>query len=77
MRALVQRVSAAQVDVRSTTAAATGGAETVGRIGSGLCVLVGVTHGDGPGESRLLAEKVWQLRIFADEDGTMNRSLAD
>ena len=77
MRALVQRVSAAQVDVAPPAGATTAGAETVGRIGAGLCILVGVTHGDGRREARLLAEKLWHLRVFADDDGTMNRSLAD
>ncbi len=69
----MQRVSAAHVDVGRPGA----GAETVGRIGAGLCVLIGVTHGDGPRETELLADKLWQLRIFADGDGRMNRSLAD
>jgi D-aminoacyl-tRNA deacylase len=40
-------------------------------------VLVGVTHGDDEPRARRLAEKVWQLRVFADDDGVMNRSLAE
>jgi D-tyrosyl-tRNA(Tyr) deacylase len=46
-------------------------------IGPGLCVLVGVTHDDDPSAARRLAEKVWHLRVFDDEAGVMNRSLAD
>ena len=51
--------------------------EDVGSIGPGLCVLVGVTHSDGPDQARKLASKVWNLRIMDDEDGVMNRSVAD
>jgi D-tyrosyl-tRNA(Tyr) deacylase len=50
---------------------------TTGRIGAGLCVLVGVTHTDGPGNARRLAERLWNLRIFSDEEGRMNRSAAE
>ncbi len=67
MRAVVQRVSRAEVRV---------GGETVGRIGRGLCVLVGVGTGDGETDARLLAEKVVGLRIFEDEAGKMNLDLA-
>lgn len=49
----------------------------VGRIGAGLCVLVGVTHDDTPAQARKLAEKLWHLRIMADDAGVMNRSVAD
>jgi D-tyrosyl-tRNA(Tyr) deacylase len=49
----------------------------VGEIGRGLCVLVGVTHDDDEGTARRLADKVWNLRVFDDADGVMNRSLAD
>ncbi|MBW3616065.1 MAG: D-tyrosyl-tRNA(Tyr) deacylase [Actinobacteria bacterium] len=78
MRALLQRVSSARVDVDAGAGPrGTPEPETVGRIGCGLCILVGVTHDDGPRESRLLADKLWQLRVFADEAGVMNRSLAD
>lgn len=68
MRALVQRVTQARVTV---------GDETVGDIGPGLCVLVGVTHDDGEAHARRLAEKVANLRVFDDEAGVMNRSLLD
>src|SRR5690606_9388491 len=68
VRAVVQRVSRARVTVN--------GGE-VGAIGAGLCVLVGVTHDDGSDEARRLAEKVWRLRIFDDDAGVMNRSVAD
>ena len=40
-------------------------------------MLVGVTHDDDGATARRLAEKVWHLRVFADDDGTMNRSLAE
>ena len=68
MRALIQRVTEARVRVDGAV---------VGEIGPGLCVLVGVTHGDDEPRARRLAEKVWQLRVFADDDGVMNRSLAE
>jgi D-aminoacyl-tRNA deacylase len=68
VRALVQRVTEARVRVEDAV---------VGEIEAGLCVLVGVTHGDDEPRARRLAEKVWQLRVFADEHGVMNRSLAD
>lgn len=48
-----------------------------GTIGAGLCVLVGVTHTDTPGDADRLADKLWGLRIFDDDDGVMNRSVAD
>jgi len=68
MRALVQRVTRARVTV---------GDDIVGEIGAGLCVLVGVTHADTDAEARRLADKVWHLRVFGDDAGAMNRSLAD
>ena len=68
MRALVQRVTEARVEVAG---------ETVGRIGAGLCVLVGVTHDDTPDVAARMADKVWRLRVFADDAGVMNRSAAD
>jgi D-aminoacyl-tRNA deacylase len=51
--------------------------EVVGAIGPGLAVLIGVTHGDDDAAARYLAERTWNLRIFADEAGRMNRSLAE
>ena len=54
-----------------------GGDETVGEIGPGLCILVGVTHDDTPADAEKLAAKVHGLRVFDDEAGVMNRSLAE
>ena len=68
MRAVVQRVSRARVVIAD---------ETVGDIGAGLAVLLGVTHSDTPEQSQWLAEKVAGLRIFNDADGKMNRDLGD
>lgn len=68
MRAVVQRVSEASVRVEG---------DTVGEIGAGLCVLVGVTHFDTVAEARRLADRLWNLRIFPDEAGKMNRSAAE
>ena len=68
MRALVQRVTQARVEIDG---------ETVGAIGPGVCVLVGVTHGDGDAQARALADKIWHLRVMADGDGVMNLSIAD
>ncbi|MGW8221716.1 MAG: D-aminoacyl-tRNA deacylase [Syntrophobacteria bacterium] len=68
MRAVVQRVSEASVSVET---------EEVGRIDQGILVLLGVGQDDGPGDAIYMAEKVIHLRIFADEQGKMNRSLLD
>jgi len=68
MRALVQRVTRASVTV---------GGVVTGAIGPGLCALVGVTHDDGPDTARVLAEKVWRLRVFPDAAGLMNVAVAD
>lgn len=68
MRALVQRVTKASVSI---------GDEVVGVIGPGLCVFVGVTHDDDRAGARKLADKVVGLRVLADADGVMNRSVAD
>lgn len=73
MRGLVQRVERAAVEAVSGDGSRT----EVGAIGPGLCVLVGVTHDDGPAVADKLAEKVWFLRVLDDTDGVMNRSLAD
>lgn len=72
MRALVQRVLSASVTVEDDQRRV-----TVGEIGPGLCVLVGVTHTDTPEQARKMAEKLWNLRIIDDEAGVMNRSVAD
>mgnify|MGYP001495145899 CR=1 FL=1 len=68
MRALIQRV---------TTATVTVDGETVGAIGRGFLVLLGVTHEDGLREAEWLARKVAGLRVFDDADGKMNLALAD
>ena len=68
VRAVLQRVSSASVTV---------GGEVVGEIGRGLCVLVGVTHTDDETIASKLADKIWNLRVFDDEAGVMNRSAAD
>ena len=53
------------------------GGEVVGSVGAGLCVLVGVTHTDTVEQARKLADKIWNLRVIDDDDGVMNRSVAD
>ncbi|MEK7704918.1 MAG: D-aminoacyl-tRNA deacylase [Myxococcota bacterium] len=68
MRAVVQRVRSARVSVAG---------EVVGAIGPGLVVLLGVGRGDAEVEAELLAEKIAELRIFADADDKMNRSLIE
>ena len=68
MRAVVQRVTSAQVTVE---------AELTGRIEAGLCVLVGVGKDDVESDATTLADKVVRLRIFEDEAGKMNKSLLD
>ena len=50
--------------------------EVIGEIGPGLCCLVGATHDDDVDLASKLAGKIWNLRIFADENGQMNRSVA-
>jgi D-tyrosyl-tRNA(Tyr) deacylase len=68
VRALIQRVSEASVEVD-------GG--QVAEIAGGLLVLVAVGHDDGPQQAAWLAAKVTRLRVFADDQGRMNLSLAD
>lgn len=68
MKALVQRVSKADVTVEGQSA---------GRINDGLLVLLGVGRDDTEKEADLLVQKVVNLRIFEDENAGMNRSLAD
>jgi D-aminoacyl-tRNA deacylase len=68
VRALVQRVSHASVDVDG---------ERVAEIGPGLLVLLGVTHEDSEAEARWLADKVRALRVFPDADGRMNEPLGE
>lgn len=74
MRALVQRVTTAEVTWRESELHDW---RVAGSIGVGLCVLVGATHGDTPNDADKLADKLWGLRIFDDDDGVMNRSVAD
>jgi D-aminoacyl-tRNA deacylase len=68
VRALIQRVSEASVEV---------GGERIAAVGGGLLVLVAAGAGDGPEAPAQLAAKVARLRIFADAEGRMNRSISD
>lgn len=68
MKALIQRVRHASVDVAG---------ERVGEIGVGLLVLLGVERGDDEAKCRRLAQRVLAYRVFADDAGKMNRSVTD
>jgi len=68
MRAVVQRVKESRVEVKG---------ETVGAIGPGLLILLGVGEEDSEKDCAYLAEKMAHLRIFSDEEGLMNLSLMD
>jgi D-tyrosyl-tRNA(Tyr) deacylase len=68
MKIVLQRVKEAWVDVDG---------KTVGRIGRGVCLLVGVEKGDGEADAEFLAKKTVELRIFPDAEGRMNLSLAE
>jgi D-aminoacyl-tRNA deacylase len=68
MRAVVQRVSRAQVTVNG---------EVTGQIGLGMLVLLGVGRDDTEADASYLARKIAGLRIFEDDNGKMNRSLLD
>ena len=68
MRAVVQRVLRARVVV---------GGRTVGAIGPGLCVLLGVATGDSASDAERLAAKIAQLRVFENEAGKFDLSLLD
>ena len=68
MKALIQRVTSASVSVSG---------EEVGRIGKGLCVLVGVAAGDSEKDVEYLVQKTIGLRIFADQSGKFNLSVLD
>jgi D-tyrosyl-tRNA(Tyr) deacylase len=68
MRALLQRVTQASVTVDE---------QIVGQIGQGLLILLGVGQGDSEAHIKTLVDKIVHLRIFADDEGKMNRSLLD
>ena len=68
MRAVIQRVSESTVTI---------GGESVGKIGRGLMVLLGVANEDTTADADFLAEKIVNLRIFSDESDKMNRSLLE
>lgn len=68
MRVVLQRVSRARVSVEG---------RTTGEIGRGLLLLAGFTDGDGEDALAWMAEKVAALRVFADDAGRMNRSVAE
>ncbi|MCI8460306.1 MAG: D-tyrosyl-tRNA(Tyr) deacylase [Bacilli bacterium] len=68
MKVLVQRSGKASVVVNN---------ETIGKIDSGLVLLVGFTYGDDLDKIKYLVKKVINLRIFPDEEGVMNKSILD
>lgn len=68
MRAVVTRVREASVEIDK---------KIVGSIGEGFLILLGVAHEDTPAHCTKLADKILGLRVFEDENGKMNRSLAD
>ncbi len=68
MRALIQRVTSAQVTVDN---------EIIGKIDQGLLILICAMAGDTEAEAEQLAQKISKLRIFQDENGKMNRSILD
>jgi D-aminoacyl-tRNA deacylase len=68
MRAVIQRVSESRVSVEG---------QTIGAIGRGMLVLLGVARGDTPRDAAFLCEKIVNLRIFEDDAGKMNRSLLE
>ena len=68
MRAVVQRVTEARVEIDG---------ETIGEIGAGFLVLLGVARDDNPADADYLAEKIANLRVFDDDEGKMNRSILE
>ncbi|MFM8856425.1 MAG: D-aminoacyl-tRNA deacylase [Actinomycetota bacterium] len=72
MRGLVQRVEQAWVDARVD-----GEWIRSGEIGPGLLVLIGVTHSDTEQQAKRLADKLWNLRVMSDDNGVMNKSVAE
>ena len=71
MRAVIQRVTQAQVTVGES------GEDVVSKIGPGLCILLGIGKGDGERNAESLARKVGSLRIFDDDQGKLNRSVSE
>jgi D-tyrosyl-tRNA(Tyr) deacylase len=68
MKIVLQRVKKASVET---------GGRTVGEIGRGICLLVGIEKGDTTADAEALARKALELRIFPDSEGKMNLALAD
>lgn len=72
MRAVIQKVTQAKVDVLSENPR-----ETCGKIDNGFMILLGVTHADTEADAKYIADKTANLRIFEDENGKLNLSLKD
>ena len=72
MRAVIQKVTHAKVDVLSEDSR-----ETCGEINNGFMILLGVTHTDTEADAKYIADKTANLRIFEDENGKLNLSLKD
>lgn len=68
MKAVIQRVSSAEVISDGIL---------TGKIGTGLLVLVGITHDDERTDAEWMADKIWQMRIFSDQEGKMNHAVND
>ena len=68
MRALIQRVTEASVSISGSV---------VGEIGTGLLTLLAVERGDSPAQAQRMVERLVSYRVFADEQGRMNRSITD
>jgi D-tyrosyl-tRNA(Tyr) deacylase len=68
MKAILQRVTSSTVIVQG---------KTIGKIGKGLNILLGITHGDNEETAKSFVEKIVNLRIFADSEGKMNKSIID
>ncbi|MDZ4746211.1 MAG: D-aminoacyl-tRNA deacylase [bacterium] len=68
MKSVVQRVRSASITIDD---------EVTASIGTGILVLIGITHTDTPQQAAWMAEKLLGLRVFADEEGRMNKSVSD
>lgn len=68
MKAVIQRVTSAKVEVDG---------KTIGSIKSGFMILLGVVGGDTEAEAKLLSDKIAKMRVFSDENDKMNKSLLD